>query len=681
MVMSVESDLGWIDRCRRSEERWRQRARKVLELYRDEERSNVQLADAQQSESVRFNILWANTEAMKPALYSSTPEPVVRRRYQDEDPVGKAVSQSIERSLEYFEDCEEFDIHAKRCRDDLLLPGRGVIKVHYVPTMAYGEPPKIQVVPVYSDDGQVKAYSDGENEYLEAKEDESGFYVEGDPEQEVVDETVTFERVPWDLFVVDIQRSWDDVTKIAFGAFMDRNDLKKYFGSRKANKVEMNYDASNNVDEVGEGRGEKKYALVWEIWDKSRREVRHVCKGCDDYLHKQKDPLKLVGFFPTPRPVYAVETGDTLVPIPLYTLYQDQARELDIATARLYKIVDAIRVRGFYAGADEGKLKQLFDSTDLELIPVENWSQIQEKGGLDKMIAWLPVEQLMKVAVALQQHRMSLIEQVYEITGMADILRGSTDPRETKGAQVLKSQYASRRLVEPQQNLQRYFRDLLRIAGEIVCEHFSEETIQRITGLPCTPEMKQLMRDDALRSYRIDIETDSTIAPDEQRDKEQAIEAVTAMGQFVSLVSPLVQAGQLSPQVAGEGLKWFIRKFRMGRDLEDFVSAMEQQPPQPQRDPEAEAKAQAAIQKAQLDAQVAQQKLAMEQQKHQLEMQMEREKFQLEMEMERAKAQLEIQVESQRAQNDERRADQESAARVSATQQGKMNGGMGKSRS
>ena len=664
--MSVESDLGWIDRCRRAEERWRTRARKVLELYRDEERSNAMLADAQQTESVRFNILWANTEAMKPALYSAIPEPVVRRRYQDEDPVGKAVSQIIERALEYFEDCEEFDLHAKRLRDDLLLPGRGVIKTHYVPTMAYGEPPKIQVTPMYADDGGIKGYTDGENEYYEAKQEDSGFYVEGEPEKEVVDETVTFERVPWDLFVVDTQRSWDDVSKIAFGSFMNKGDLKRYFGSRKAARVEMHYDASNNIDEVGTGKGEKKYALVWEIWDRDRKEVRHVCKGYDDYLHKQKDPLKLVGFFPTPRPVYAVETNDTLVPIPLYTLYQDQARELDIVTARLYKIVDAIRVRGFYAGADEGKLKQLFDSVDLELIPVENWSAIADKGGLDKMIAWLPVEQLMTVAVALQQHRMSLIEQIYEITGMADILRGSTDPRETKGAQVLKSQYASRRLVEPQQNLQRYFRDLLRIAGEIVCEHFSPETIQRITGLPCTPEMKQLMADDALRSYRIDIETDSTIAPDEQRDKEQAVEAVTAMGTFIQGVAPLVQAGQLSPQVAGEALKWFIRKFRMGRELEDFIGQMEAQPQQPPKDPEAEAKAQAAMQKAQMDAQAKQQEMQLKMAEHQMEMQMEREKFQQEMELAQQEAQLKLQIAQLQAAGNERRADQESAAKTQA---------------
>ncbi len=657
--MTAEADLGWIDRCRRAEEKWRGRARKVLELYRDENRE-------EKDTSIRYNVLWANTEAMKPALYSQTPEPVVGQRLKAEDPLAKAICRVLEAELEYLIDCEEFSIEAKRVRDDMLLPGRGVIKVHYVPTMAYGDPPRIQVSPVYNDSGEVRAYSDGENEHLLAEQDEEGYYVQGESEEEVVDESVSWERVAWDLFVVDTQRCWGDVRKIAFGSYMDKGELKRYFG-RKANKVEMLHD-STDIDEKNQGQGEMKYALVWEIWDKNKREVRCVSRGFDGYLSKEKDPLKLQGFFPTPEPMYAVRTNDTLVPIPLYTLYQDQARELDITTARLYTIINAMRVRGFYAGSEEAALKQLFASEDLELIPVTNFSQLAS-GGIEKLIAWLPIEQLMKAAVALNQHRMMLIESIYEITGMADILRGATDPRETKGAQVLKSQYASRRLVNPKQELEKYLRDLLRIAGEIVCEKFSAETITRQTGLPVTPEMKQVMSNDALRSYRIDIETDSTVAPDEQRDKEQAVEAVTALGQFMSLVAPLVQAGQMDQQVAAEAAKWFIRKFRMGRDLEDFLNQMGQKPPQPPRDVEAEAKAAAVQQKAQTDLQIAQAEMQLEMQKHQQEMQMEIEKFQLEMAMEKEKHQMEMQIAMIQATNQERRADEQSDAQVDATRE------------
>jgi hypothetical protein len=659
--MSVESDLGWIDRCRRAEDKWRKRAREVLKIYRDDERD-------EKDSSVRYNILWANTEAMKPALYSAVPEPVVARRYKDEDPVGKEVSKVCERALEYFLDCNKFDIQAKKAREDYLLPGRCVMKVHYVPTMAYGDPPKIQVTPVYGPEGEVRAYSDGENEHLMAEQDDSGFYVEGDAEEEVVDEAVDFERVPWDLVVFDTQRCWDDVSKLAFGAYMDAATLKKYFG-RKANKVQMNYD-STDVDERA-GRGEKKYALVWEIWDKRRREVRCVCNGYDGYLSKEKDPLKIEGFFPTPEPACAVKTNDSMVPIPLYTLYQDQARELEVTTARLYKIIDALRVRGFYAGTEEANLKQLFASDDLELIPITNFSQIAGGGGLEKMIAWLPVEQLMKCAMSLNQHRMMLIESIYEITGMADIMRGATDPRETKGAQVLKSQYGSRRLVDHKQELERYFRDLLRIAGEIICEKFSPETLTRITGVQVTPEMKQLMSDDAMRSYHIDIETDSTVAPDEARDKEQAVEAITALGQFAALVGPLVQAGQMSKEAASGAAQWFVRKFRMGRDLEDFMRQMEQQPPQPPPpDPEQQAKAQAVMQKAQLDQQAAQMKMQLEVQKFELEKQkmafeleIEKAKLQQELEIERMKAEQEMRLAEKEAEKDSIRKDQETSAK------------------
>jgi hypothetical protein len=293
------------------------------------------------------------------------------------------------------------------------------------------------------------------------------------------------------------------------------------------------------------------------------------------------------------------------------------------------------------------------------------------------MIAWLPVEQLMKVAVGLNQHRQMLIDSINEITGMSDILRGSTDPRETKGAQVLKSQYASRRLLNPKQEIERYFRDLLRIAGEIVCEKFSIETLSRITGLQVTPEMKKLMEDDSLRSYRIDIETDSTIAADEQRDKEQAVEAVTALGQFMSLVAPLVQQGQMSKEVATEAATWFVRKFRMGRDLEDFLSQAAAQPPAPPPpDPEQQAKAQAIMQEAQLkqqtaqmDAQLEMQKFELEKQKMMLEMEIEKAKLQQELEIEQMKAQQAMRLKEIDAQANRERKDEESKAKSESTRE------------
>ena len=111
----------------------------------------------------------------------------------------------------------------------------------------------------------------------------------------------------------------------------------------------------------------------------------------------------------------------------------------------------------------------------------------------------------------------------------------------------------------------------------------------------------QFLRDERLRPFALDSETDSTIAPDENADKQRRVEAVTAIGGFVQQAFPLVQA---APQVApfvGETLKFLASGFRMGRQMDmvidELVEQMGQQQggqqgPSPEQQ-EAQAKAQA----------------------------------------------------------------------------------------
>ena len=81
---------GELDRAERAQRDWTRRAAKVVERYRAEKRIDGRR---------RFNILWANTEILKPVIYSQTPAPDVRRRYLDDDPVGREASLVLERAL------------------------------------------------------------------------------------------------------------------------------------------------------------------------------------------------------------------------------------------------------------------------------------------------------------------------------------------------------------------------------------------------------------------------------------------------------------------------------------------------------------------------------------------------------------------------------------------------------
>lgn len=140
---------------------------------------------------------------------------------------------------------------------------------------------------------------------------------------------------------------------------------------------------------------------------------------------------------------------------------------------------------------------------------------------------------------------------------------------------------------------------------------------------PPDPRMGQiaaaidLLRKDKLRGFRIDIETDSTIAGDAQQDKQATVEFMTAMGGFLQQA---IAAGQTYPPVVpvlGKAMQWAMRRFRVGRDLEaafdEFVDGAQRQIAQggggQAPDPAAAAaaeKSKAEIIKAQIDLAAAQ---------------------------------------------------------------------------
>jgi hypothetical protein len=347
----------------------------------------------------------------------------------------------------------------------------------------------------------------------------------------------------------------------------------------------------------------------------------------------------------------AVDTNDSLMPIPLFTLYQHQANELDLITKRISILMKALKMAGLYAGSEKDTLRKLFEADENQMIPVADWGTIQGAGGISGLIDWLPVEQAGKVLTALFREREAIVTQIFELTGIADIQRGSSDPRETKGAQTLKAQFSSRRTLTPKQNVEKYFRDNLRIAAEIMAEHFSTDTLQRMTGLQIPEEVRTLLQDELVRQYRIDVETDSTVAPDEQADQANMAAALEAVTAYVQAIAPLVGQGLIDGQAAIQLLKVYLRKFKWGREIEETLEQIERNPPPPKPDPEEK--------KMQMEAQLKQQEMQADLQKQQKElelkmqeMQMKLQQMQMEMQLEYQKAQVEMKAQQEQHQMD-----------------------------
>ncbi len=644
--MDIKDFWKEYDLSEKEHAKWKKRADKVTKRFRQETESG----DGTGTPS--FNILWANTEVQRPKLFSQVPKPNIQRRYKDDDPVGKQGAEVLDRALQFVMDDGDFYSFGDQSVTDYLLPGRTVSKVRYCPTYsrvrkAVPVEPRGELGPNGEDDKLEYFLDDEKQDPAEVKRYQEGWFVEKEIE-EVVDEHVEIERWPWDNFRHQKAKRWKDVGWIDYISYMDAAKLKATFG-KKAKSIELTVDGSGDEGEK-DGGAKPTHAEIHEVWFLRERKVRVGAWGGESWLKEQDDPLRLTDFYPTPEPLLAVQTNDSLQPIPLFAMYQHQANELDKITKRITTLMGALKMAGLYAGEEKSTLERLFQADENVMVPVSDWGAIKAAGGVGGLVEWLPIEQVAKVLQALFREREALVSQVYELTGLADIERGATDPRETKGAQTLKAQFSSRRTLTPQQKVEFYFRDILRLAAEIMAEHFSTDTLQRMTGLPIPPEVRMILQDELQRQYRLDIETDSTIAPDEEREQQNMADALQAVTEFIAAMGPLVQQG-LPLQLALVLLKSYLRKFKWGKEVEDMLDELQRNPPQPKPDPEQQ-KMQAEMQMKQQQAQMDQQQSVMEMQMKQKELELKLQEMMMKLQFEKAKAEQDLQTEQVKAQSE-----------------------------
>jgi len=116
-----------------------------------------------------------------------------------------------------------------------------------------------------------------------------------------------------------------------------------------------------------------------------------------------------------------------------------------------------------------------------------------------------------------------------------------------------------------------------------------------------------LLRDGAMRRFRIDIEVDSTITGDESQERADRTSFIEATTKFIEAWGPIVAQQPLMAQLAGELLLFGTRAFRVGRSLEEVieetVDKLEQQAMQPKPPPQPDPTEQTKIQQAQIKAQ------------------------------------------------------------------------------
>ena len=446
---------------------WTKKGRQIVKRYRDERPEGFK-------NTHRFNILWSNVQTLMPTLYARTPKPNVARRFADQDDVGRLAAMLLERALAYSLEMCDFDSVMSAVVEDRLLPGRGTARVMYIPH--FGEP-------IDDDEDQ------GEDDANEGNDGEAKSKAPtDDPLREVDDEEVIVSYVFWEDYAEAPARTWQEVDWVRYRSYMNRQELIERFGRAKGKKVNLDIGGKS----ASEAHKDKpppdiyKKAEVREYWDRTKKRVIWLAPETPDLiLDERDDPLGLHGFFPSPDPLRGTTTNDKRVPVADFLEYQDQALELDRLTARIDKLTQALKVSGVYPGEEKQVLQQLInDGTDNLLIPVNDWGHLMDKGGLDGIIQWVPIKQIAETLVQLYDARDRVKNLLYEITGIGDIMRGQTSPNETLGAQQLKANFSTRRIVPQQRKVAEFARDVIRLMGGVIASQFDAKTISKMTGYP-----------------------------------------------------------------------------------------------------------------------------------------------------------------------------------------------------
>ena len=609
----------------------REHGKKVYARYKDTRDDSSALRQ-------KANFFYSNVNTIKESLFNSLPKPDVTRiqRGDFEDNTSRVAADIVRRVLAYEIECgEAFRESIELAILDRLVPGVGVAWVSF------------HVEPAQEHEESEEANDPGE-------------LSEGPLEPEPGTESIQIEHVYWEDFLYEPCKKWSTCGWVARILHLTKEEVEETYG--KDIVEQLTAPPRNGEDMLVQKEILADTFSIYEIWDKRTKKVYHVAKGIEKPLKTLDDPYKLRGFFPCPRPLIANVDTTGFLPVTDYHIAQDQYNQLDVLYGRIQLIVEAIKVAGLY-DASNSNIPRMLQGAENTLIPVDQWAMHAERGGNQGQIDWFPVE----VVATVLQHLYAAFEatksMLYEITGMSDIVRGASNQYETAKAQQIKAQFASVRLNGFQRDVATFVRDILRIIAELATQLYSDQKVMAIIGdlprddLQYVPQAAQILRDDVLSKYKVNIQTNSLTEADWAMEKQERMEVVQTVGQMIGQV---LQGAQQAPEIVPLGIhliKFAIAGFRAGSELESYIDTQLDQmaqaaqqakdnPQPPEPSPE-EKKAQAEIQKMQMDAQLKQQesqsKVQLEEQKMQLEIQ----KMQMEMQFKKEMAQIDLQIKQQ----------------------------------
>lgn len=622
--------LAMIKDYEKSFDKWQKKCDRIDKLYSSlQSLSGVMPGANGQILDREYNLFWASVEVIKPSIYSRAPVPVVVPKFKDRNPVKRVTSELLERSAISGFDLADMNDVMLNVRDDLVINARGVIWLSY-----------------------------------ETTEDSDADY-----------EKVCIEHLDRHDFGHEWGRKWSEVGIVWRHAWLTVSEGVDRFGEKarnanygkhkeelgdgekiaKARFSEVWNKRENKVQWVAEGvdtfleeddphlklRGffpcpKPAYGTTERATLRPVPDISYIEDQLDTIneltvrIHDLCNKLVVKGLIPA-----GTDAGDAvemamrqenasymLIPVPAMSMTdgaQVQWLPIDQVAQAILAAVQARREL-------IGNVQELFGIADI----MRGDTEAQETLGAQQLKAQYGsvrirdrVNELVRIAkdtveimaeimaeefsldTLLMMSQMELptdAEIKKQIKELEAAAKKELEALASQAEQALQSPEAQENPQEAEQQFQQ--------AQQQILGKYSPQ-LQKLQQATTQEMVKKLLRDDKTRPFVFDIETDSTIYPDEQAEKQSRNEFMTAFTTASAALAPLVQTGPAGAKMAGELIKFQLGPYRAGRQLEgmidEWVESLENMPQQDNGAAEAQqALAQSQLQLAQAELQKAQ---------------------------------------------------------------------------
>lgn len=642
---SVEWQNYWAEELENAQtpawKKFQRRGDKVDKKFKDQRKDgNRDDGDEIGALASKLNLYNSNITILMSMLYGRNPRVEVSRRFADaDDDVSRVAGMMLTRILNTDIEVAGEDMASvfRSGLQDRLIPGMGTARVQY----QFDEETVVTAAIMHPETGEELA-----PEVSETK---------------ITNEWTDILYTYWKDELWSPARTHAEITWKAYRSYLTPRKFKQRFPEVDVKKVAFNSYGPLAKDGTNKA-SRKKQVEVWEIWDKDRSKVFWFTEGVEEILDTQDDPLGLEGFFPSPPPMVANVTTSLFLPKSDYDIAADLYQQIDELETRIQLLTEACKLVGCYDEA-QPEIKRIFnEGVENDLIPVKNYKAFIEGGGLEGSIQWVPIKEVAEVIAILTEKQGQKIQQLQQVTGMSDVMRGAASARTERisaTADKLETQFGSIRIEALQNEFARWVNDTQSLKVEIISKHYQPYCIIQQSNIMATPDGKdqaliqaavQLIKDPEAAKWKITVRPETLAIADYAQLKQDRSEFLMGLAQFMQSAAPLLQLSPMALPTLLELLKWFLAGFRGSSEVEGIldkaITQFEKEPPKQDKPDPAVEKAKAEMQ---LKAQEHQQKMQQNQQEFQAEMslrqqqmQQQQQEFAAQMQMQREEHTLEM---------------------------------------